>query len=169
MFKAFPEKFVKKGVFLLQPGEMTNTAFYVEKGCLRSYVIDNNGKEHIYQFAPEDWLISDEEALLDKKPAILFIDTIEDSVIKIVSLKEMRSNLDLDTAIHSFNRMEKKVNAFRRRIIQLLSATAEERYSTFIKTYPNLTNRVPQKMIASYLGITPESLSRIRKNRVSRK
>jgi CRP-like cAMP-binding protein len=168
--RSLPPTHVRKGEILLRAGEMTNAAYYVETGCLRSYLIDDKGKEHIYQFAPEDWIISDEEAMQEQKPALLYIDAIEDSVIRVIHQpSDLKSNLDNDTAQQLLNSLEKKVNAFRRRIIQLLSATAEERYLAFIKTYPDLAQRVPLKMIASYLGITPESLSRVRKELVSRK
>ena len=169
-FQNIPLTYISKGQILVRAGELTNIAFYVEKGCLRSYLIDDRGKEHIYQFAPEDWIISDEEAILEQKAAILYIDAIEDSIIKVVHRPaDIISALDRDTAIEVLASMDRKVNAFRRRIIQLLSATAEERYITFVKTYPNLIQRVPQKMIASYLGITPESLSRVRKDLISKK
>jgi len=164
-FKSFPSRSIKKGEYLLRPGDLTKNFFYVEKGCLRSYVTDSKGKEHVYQFAPEDWVISDEEALMENKPAILYIDAIEDSEIKVLSNPDLNewTNLDKDAASQMIQQLQKKINTFRRRIIQLLSASAEQRYSTFIKTYPNLAQRIPQKMIASYLGITPESLSRVRK------
>ncbi|HYG15166.1 MAG TPA: Crp/Fnr family transcriptional regulator [Bacteroidia bacterium] len=170
-FKSLPETRVKKGEILLSAGDISSKVYYVQEGCLRSYLIDDNGKEHIYQFAPEDWVISDEEALLQQKPALLFIDAVEDSVVKILNrpanLKE--DNVDPETALQILDKFEKKVNSLRSRIIQLLSASAEERYSVFVKTYPNLIQRVPQKMIASYLGITPESLSRVRKEILNKK
>jgi CRP-like cAMP-binding protein len=169
-FNSLPPIQVSKGEVILRAGERTNSVYYVERGCLRSYLIDDKGKAHIYQFAPKDWIISDEEALLEHKPALLFIDAIEDSIIKVVNQPDIiKANLDRETSIQALNSMEKKVNAFRRRIFQLLSATAEERYLSFIKTYPGLAQRVPQKMIASYLGITPESLSRVRKDLATKK
>lgn len=167
----YPSITVKKGQLLLQPGATTTDVYYVETGCLRSYVTDKNGKEHIYQFAPEDWIISDEEALSKGIPAILYIDAIENSVIRVVPKAQVdaRFNNDLDMAKATLERLHRKINAFRNRIILLLSATADERYENFISTYPNLAQRVPLRMIASYLGITPESLSRIRKGYTTKK
>jgi CRP/FNR family transcriptional regulator, anaerobic regulatory protein len=108
---------------------------------------------------------------MDHKPSILFVDAIEDSVIKIMNrpVDLQSADMTLEESRQLIQKLQKKVYVFRRRIIQLLSANAEERYSSFVTTYPNLVQRVPQKMIASYLGITPESLSRVRKELVSKK
>ena len=127
--------------------------------------MDDKGKEHIFQFAPEDWILSDEEALSEHKQAILYIDAIEDSVIRIIKApsQEDMTTFEKDFLLENIQKLTRKVNSLRRRIFLLLGATAEERYSSFVKTYPNLAMRVPLKMIASYLGITPESLSRVRK------
>lgn len=169
--KASTVRNIKKGEFLMRPGEPCNKFYYVEKGCIRSYLVDSNGKEHIYQFAPEGWVISDEEALLEGKPAILSIDAIEDSEVKFLPMPEgeWSANLDKETALELTRKFDKKIQSLRKRIILLLSATAEERYTTFLETYPNLVQRVPLKMIASYLGVRPESLSRLRKRLVKTK
>ena len=170
-FKSLPPTRIVKGQILLRPGDPADKVFYVESGCLRSYIIDDKGKEHIYQFAPEDWVITDEEAMMDDKPSILFVDAVEDSIIKIMNrpVDLQTTDMTLEESRQLIQKLQKKVYVFRRRIIQLLSASAEERYSSFVSTYPNLVQRVPQKMIASYLGITPESLSRVRKQLVGKK
>jgi CRP-like cAMP-binding protein len=167
----YPTLIVKKGRVLLRAGERTNTCYYVEEGCLRSFIVDTGGKEHVYQFAPEDWFVSDEEALANHTPAILYIDAIEESKIRVISLPFEKGGNYLDTEIArgDLGKISKKVNALRNRILLLLSASAETRYAHFLKTYPNLVQRVPLKMIASYLGITPESLSRIRKDIMAKK
>ena len=166
-----PTTMVKKGEILLRNGDNSDWFFYVEKGCLRSYTIDSKGKEHVFQFAPEDWLISDQESIMNNGLAILNIDAIEDSQIKIIkrpSEKPM-TGMDKELLLYMNNKLLRKIYSQQKRIIQLLSSSAEERYIEFIKLYPNLAQRVPQKMIASYLGITPESLSRVRKELVKKK
>jgi len=154
----------EKGEIIQYTGDNFKHGFFVCKGLLRAYSIDAKGKEHILQFAPENWLISDRNNM-NNEPSIFFIDAIESTeavlmpndfmeqaAIQVPCLQPMHTKL-LNNSIRF---MQKRIN-------MLLSATAEERYLDFIKLYPNLTLRVPQWMIASYLGITPESLSRVRK------
>jgi CRP-like cAMP-binding protein len=158
-------KSVVKGTSLLSEGEVCQYNMFVIKGCLRSYVIDKNGKEHIIQFAPENWWISEQNSLLRQESAIFFIDAIEDTQMLLM---EKDFNEKLSEILPDGGRMlqllfQNSFKAMQKRVVNLLSASAEERYIDFIKTYPTVALRVPQKMIASYLGITPESLSRIRK------
>jgi len=154
----------EKNEIIQYTGDISKHGFFVGKGLLRAYSIDSKGKEHILQFAPENWLISDRNNM-NNEPSVFFIDAIEatevvvmpndfiqQAAIKVPCLQPMHTQL-LNNSIRF---MQKRIN-------MLLSATAEERYLDFIKLYPNLTLRVPQWMIASYLGITPESLSRVRK------
>ncbi len=164
-------KEVKKGEIILRNGDPSDYFFYVEKGCLRSYTIDAKGKEHIFQFAPEDWIISDQESLINNLPAILNIDALEDSRIKLIKRpKEINfKNIDHESLVEMNEKFQRRIFALQKRVMQLLSSSAEERYLEFNKTYPNLAQRVSQKMIASYLGITPEGLSRVRKKIVRKK
>ncbi|HWZ23167.1 MAG TPA: Crp/Fnr family transcriptional regulator [Cytophagaceae bacterium] len=165
-------KEVKKGEVLLRTGDLCDSFFKVIKGCLRSYIIDPKGKEHIVQFAPEEWLIGDQESMFNHVLATLNIDAIEDSTIAVIKFSQNENKLsDLDKAslIDLNQKFQKRIFVLQKRIIQLISATAEERYNEFNSTYPNLVKRVPQKMIASYLGITPESLSRVRKEIITKK
>lgn len=152
---------VKKGQILQRKGDSNTKVYIVESGMLRSYTIDNKGKEHIYMFAPEQWLITDN--CEPNTPCELFIDVIENSTIKITTKEELLKETP------NFNALLRRLNVMQARIIMLLSATATERYQHFIETYPNITQRVPQKMIASYLGITPEALSRVRNELFRRK
>lgn len=167
-FKSFdnlPSAFIKKGEILTKSGTKSNMAFYVTKGCLRSFVLDDKGKEHIYQFAPEGWIISDLEFLKNGGNAFLTIDAIEDSEVKYVNM-DMFYEIpysDKEVIETGMSKLHNRIYSLQKRVIQLLAYSADERYIEFIKTYPNLYNRIPLKMIASYLGVTPESLSRIRK------
>ena len=145
---------VKKGQILQRSGELNTKVFTVESGLLRSYYIDNKGKEHIYMFASENWIIADNCEIT--VPCDLFIDAIEDSIVIVVEKDISKQNPNLKSL---FNRLA----VLQKRIIMLISASAVERYEHFLQTYPDIIQRVPQKMVASYLGITPEALSRVRK------
>jgi len=158
-------KFFKKGEFLLHEGDTCSYSYFVENGLLRQYGIDPNGKEHILQFAPEGWFVTDRDSLFFKTPASYFIQALEDTYVLMIDdifflrLSESYPNFLAfnDKLLHNHIRQLTK------RIYALLSATAEERYISFTHTYPDILLRVPQAMVASYLGITPESLSRVRK------
>jgi CRP-like cAMP-binding protein len=152
---------VKKGEILQRAGEKCKHAYFVKKGLLRSYKIDSKGKEHVYMFASEGWYISDIDAQVFNIESELYIDTIEDCVLEQTPTAEFDlSNMTLnsDEALRIF----KRTSILQRRVLMLLSATARERYEHFIETYNDIVDRAPQKMIATYLGITPEALSKIR-------
>ncbi|WP_298539196.1 Crp/Fnr family transcriptional regulator [uncultured Aquimarina sp.] len=146
---------IRKGEIIQRSGELNSKIYNVNTGLLRSYTIDDKGKEHIYQFAPEKWMIADLGS--PEKPCQLFIDAIEDSSVTVF---EKDPDISPTDKIKLTNRMKVLQN----RIIMLISASALDRYLHFIETYPNIIERVPQRMIASYLGVTPEALSRVRKN-----
>jgi CRP-like cAMP-binding protein len=155
---------VAKGQVLQRPGDAVGRGYYVFEGCLRSYVIDADGKEHVLQFAPENWLVGDQKAAIRKAPATLFIDALEDSlVIELDFTMALATERREELMELLMNKLRNNVVALNDRIVDLLAATGEERYLRFIETYPGLAQRLPQKLIASYLGLTPESLSRIRK------
>ena len=158
-------KTLKKGEFLQRPGEVARLGAFVCKGFLRSYVIDNKGKEHIIQFAPENWWISDKVGMMKDALATYFIDAIEDSELLITDMQGHVTMLQkIPGFAESFQKgMQKRAAAKDIRIVHSLTSTAEERYNDFLATYPTIAQRVPQHMLASYLGITPETLSRIRK------
>ncbi|MFY0591161.1 Crp/Fnr family transcriptional regulator [Roseivirga sp.] len=141
---------VKKGEFLQRKGDLNSKIYIVQKGILRSYAIDEKGKEHIFMFAPEDWIIADN--VPGEQPADLYIDAIEDSEV-LVRDKDI-------SEVNDTERLIKRLSVLQKRVIMLMSASVIERYQHFIKTYPKITKRVPQRMIASYLGITPEALSK---------
>ncbi len=156
---------IKKGEFLVRAGEVAKFGAFVTKGFLRSYVIDNKGKEHIMQFAPENWWISDKTGMSEGTPATFFIDAIEDSELILMDLAGHVTLLKkLPGYSDSFRAgIQRRAVAKDHRIISSLTASAEERYADFLETYPNIAQRVPQHMLASYLGVTPETVSRIRK------
>ncbi len=170
-FENQPVRFVKKGELLVKTGHKSNEAFYVVKGCLRSYTVDDKGREHIYQFAPENWIIGDLEFYKNKGNAFLTIDCIEDSEVKTINVDTLSefSFTNPELTETAMKKLHNRIYALQKRVIQLLSHPAEDRYKDFVKTYPDLANRVPLKMIASYLGLTPESLSRVRKDLVKNK
>ena len=161
----FVPKKLRKRQFLIQEGELCRLLAFVNSGCLRSYTVDARGEEHINQFAIRDWWISDLQNYVAGGKAVHSIDALEDSDILILE-KSARDRL-LDTAPKAdrYFRLlqESGFTATSRRIDSLLKDTAEERYLAFLKTYPSLVEQIPQHQIASYLGITPQSLSRIRK------
>ncbi|MDP4797602.1 MAG: Crp/Fnr family transcriptional regulator [Crocinitomicaceae bacterium] len=159
------EKKIKKGEIILNAGSICNHSFFVEEGLLRSYSIDEQGKEHIIQFAPENWMISDRSSLLFQEPSEFYIDAVENTILIMFEEEFVNKASEVSAKFRTFNQkaLNNHIRHQQKRINQLLSATAEERYLNFIELYPNVTLRVPQWMIASYLGITPESLSRVRK------
>jgi len=169
-FALFQELFLplelKKGAFLQREGDIAKYAAFVTKGCLRNYVIDNKGKEHVVMFAPENWWVADSNSIMNGTPTAYFVDAIEDSV---VLLADKHANETIMKRIPAFARsfqvgVQKHAAAKDKRIVQALTATAEERYLNFLETYPTIAQRVPQHMLASYLGVTPETVSRIRKS-----
>jgi CRP-like cAMP-binding protein len=145
---------VKKGEIIQRKGDLNTKVYKVESGLLRSYSIDDKGKEHIYMFAPENWIIADNCKI--SSPCNLFIDALEDSALIISEKEEAILNANVTSLVS-------RLSALQDRILGLMSSPAIERYEIFLKTYPAITQRVPQRMIASYLGITPEALSRVRK------
>lgn len=159
-----------KGKILLHKGETCQHAFFVEQGLLRMFSIDKEGKEHIVQFAAENWIITDRASVFFKEPSEFYIDVIEDCKVVLMNddylLKIAQHNKDF--AKQNDYLLQNHIRHLQNRINLLISASAEERYLDFINLYPDLLLRAPQWMIASYLGITPESLSRVRKKLAER-
>ncbi len=161
----YTAKKVAKNEFLLREGEVCNQTLFVEKGLLRMYSIDRNGKEHIIQFAPENWLISDRSSLYFNEKSKYYIEAVEESEVLLLK-NDFFTTINQQfphTAENNDLLLQKHIRNLQNRVNSLLAETAEERYMNFIKMYPDILLRVPQWMVASYLGITPESLSRVRK------
>ena len=163
-------KLIAKGTILLKQGELCHFGCKVVKGCLKSFVIDGSGKEHIFQFAPEGWIITDMESLINNTPSHITIEASEDSeVIWIDSnITDVMDNTTREELLEQIELFTKNIIASNKRVRMLLSSTSEERYLDFIQTYPTLSARLPLKLIASYIGVTPEYLSEIRR-KIARK
>lgn len=163
-------KTIPRKDLLLRPGEISRWESFVNKGCLRMYHVDDKGVEHIVLFAMEQWWVGDMYSFLTQQPASLYIEALEDSEVLQIDKTSLER---LYTEVPRFERFFRILlqNAFvahQHRIVQNLSFTAEERYREFMDKYPGVDQRVPQKMIAAYLGITPEFLSVLRKKRAGR-
>ncbi|WP_350286824.1 Crp/Fnr family transcriptional regulator [uncultured Croceitalea sp.] len=162
------QKKLRKRQFLIQEGDTVKYEYFVASGCLKAYEVDDNGDEHIIQFAKENWWISDFKAFFEEGKATLNIDCIEASVVYGIEKQDLES-LFID--VPKFDRFFriKLTSAFlalQNRILSSLDKSNGERYIDFQTAYPNLEQRIPNYMIANYLGMKPESLSRIRKSLV---
>ena len=158
-------KKLRKRQFLLQEGEVCRYIAFVSKGALRSYTISEKGDEHILQFAFEGWTIADLYSFITGEPSTSNIDALEDCELLLLSKIKQE---ELMNAIPKMQRfffltIQNAYVALQRRMMAAISLTADEKYLHLMKTYPHIVQRVPQHMIASYLGISPETLSRLRK------
>jgi CRP-like cAMP-binding protein len=159
------EKRISKKEFLIEPGQSVNCEYYVVKGCLKAYYLDRDGNKHIIQFAVEDWWISDFEAFFGNYPAQLYVEAIEDSILLGIHRDTLETLYKRIPKFERFFRIKttKSFVALRSRILSSLQKNNKERYLEFCQTYPEIEKRVPNYHIANYLGIKPESLSRLRK------
>lgn len=156
---------VKKRQFIVQPGFVCAHQTYVVQGVFRSYFVNSEGIEHTIQFAIDDWFISDFNSYISQQPASLYVEALEDSVILQIEYNETEKLCDRNQKFeHFFRVVAQKSFAFaQRRILSNLGKTAEERFIEFNHMYPVIVQRVPQYTLASYLGMSPEFLSKIRK------
>ncbi len=163
--KSFSARKVKRGRLILQEGDVCRLNTFVVEGCFRMYMLDFDGKEHNLQFAIENWWIGDIASFHSGEPSRFFIEAMEPStVLQIKKADQLRLFVDYP----KFNRIfrvftENELVSYQRRVIQNISSTAEERYTDFINRYPDFVNRISNVQIASFLGMTPEYLSTIRK------
>jgi CRP-like cAMP-binding protein len=159
----FTHRAFKKHQYVVQAGSAAPNDYFVLKGLLKSFYLDESGKMHILQFAMEDWWISDPQAYHNKTIATLNIDCLEDTSTMYISI-DNREKLCADLKKMEYFFMKKTTAgyiALQRRILSLMSQKADERYQQFISLYPSLLQRLPKALVASYLGISRETLSRI--------
>jgi len=158
------EKSVSKGDVLIRQGQAVKNTYFVKDGCLRAYCIDKNGKEHTLQFAIKNWWISDFMAIYNNELSTLTIECITDSNIIEFNAKKLNGIYSIFPEFEAFQRknLERHVVSLHKRILNQLQLTAPERYDLFLKQYPDIEQYTPNYHIASYLGITQQSLSRIR-------
>ncbi|MDI9257765.1 Crp/Fnr family transcriptional regulator [Flavobacterium sedimenticola] len=155
---------VKAKTILQNAGQVCQDSYFVNSGLLRSFTINDNIVEHVLSFACEGWWISDMYSLLSQKPGNLFIEVLEDSEVVVLS-KTHQDQLYLEIPkLERFFRIliENSLVANQERLMDNLSLTAEERFEKFCKKYPTLIQKLPQKQIASYIGVTPEFFSKMK-------
>ncbi|WDF61717.1 MULTISPECIES: Crp/Fnr family transcriptional regulator [Flavobacterium] len=158
-------KKLRKRQYLLQEGDVWKYDAFITQGCVRTYTVDEKGSEHVNSFSIENWWTGDRESLMMQQPSRFNIDAIEDTELVLFTHENFEL---LCREIPAFNNMvnailQRSFIAAQNRIQASLTLTAEEKYLNFINKYPGFASRIPQTMIASYLGMTPETLSRIRK------
>ncbi len=160
------ESRIKKRQYIEQPGYVSGYRNYVVKGAFRSFFLSNEGKEHTVQIAIDDWFVSDFYSYITQTPATLFVEALEDSLILRMPYDKVEPLCAQYHVLCEYFRVttEKAFAYSRKRTLSNISKSAEERYLEFLGMYPDMVQRIPQKIIASYLGITPEFLSKIRKN-----
>jgi CRP-like cAMP-binding protein len=159
------ERKVKKGQFVVHEGAVSRCTNFVNKGSVRTYFVDMNGQEHIVQFAIEGWWISDLQSFILQAPATFNVQAIEDSELLEIPFEHLEMVYEKVPKMERYFRVitQRAFVAFQQRIVQNNSMSAEERYLAFQQKYPKIELRIPQKLVASYLGISAEFLSKIKK------
>jgi len=162
----FQPKRLRKRQYFLQAGDVCKYLAFLVKGSSRMFSVDDNGHEHIVRFGLESWWLSDPESCNTLAPTRYNIEMLENSELLVISVADAYELLNKCRIFDlTFKAMDKKASiATQKRIHTTISMTAEERYDELANTYPQFLQRFTLSMIASYLGLSPETLSRIRKN-----
>jgi CRP-like cAMP-binding protein len=149
---------------VVEIGDICSRTYFVNKGCLRALAIDSGGVEHTVSFAPKDWWIGEMYSYISGEPATLKIEAIEESEVLYIEKNEYEELFEKIPQLERVFRklLERSVVAYQMRLIDRLSKSAEERYISFTKKFPTLVNTVPQKQIASFIGVTPEFFSKMK-------
>jgi|SRR4030095_13496633 len=161
----FTPKKVRRRQFLLQEGDVCNRSIFIEKGSLYSYTVDDKGVQHVIQFGFEGWWIGDLYSYLTKEPSKLYVEALEDSEVLLIEREDHFKLMQEVPKFETYMRIlfQDAYVALQRRVSITIGLSAEERYQRLLNQYHSFINRVPLHLIASYLGVSPETLSRIRK------
>ncbi|RIV30771.1 Crp/Fnr family transcriptional regulator [Flagellimonas lutimaris] len=161
----FREVVVTKGKFLLQPDTHVKHEYFVVKGCLSAYYLDKKGNKSIVQFAIENWWLGDFDAFYNGVPSKLYIEALEDSTLLAINYNDLQTLFQQSPIFERYFRIlvTSAFISLRKRILSSLGKSIKERYLEFCESYPNIEGRVPNYQIASYLGVSPEGLSRARR------
>ncbi|HYG04262.1 MAG TPA: Crp/Fnr family transcriptional regulator [Chryseosolibacter sp.] len=167
----FVHKKYRKHQYILQEGEVATHDNFIIKGLAKTFRVDANEQEHILRFTPEEWWVGDLASFLSGSPSIYNVDCLEDTEVLRISSKDLDTLCERVPKMNKYFRLlyQKSIVSYNLRLTSSLSKSAADRYEEFIKNFPQIGQRVPNHMIASYLGITPQSLSRIRSQALSRK
>ncbi|MDE3183567.1 MAG: Crp/Fnr family transcriptional regulator [Bacteroidota bacterium] len=167
----FIPKKLRKRQYLLQEGDVCRYTAFVEKGMLRTFTVDDKGNEPILQFSMEGWWVTDLYSYLTDEPSRYNIEALEDCELLLITKPSWETLLEKVPAFEKYFRIliQNNLIATQRRLISSMTESAEDQYTKLIDNFPTCLQRVPQHMIASFLGITPETLSRIRSQMAARK
>ncbi|RAW02898.1 Crp/Fnr family transcriptional regulator [Pseudochryseolinea flava] len=167
----FVHKKLRKHQYILQEGEIATHDNFLIKGLAKMYRVDEKGQEHVLRFTPEEWWAGDLASFLSQQPTIYNVDCVEDTEVLRISAKDLEVLFNKIPEMNKYFRLlyQRSIISYSNRLTSNLSKSASERYSEFIQQYPLIEQRVPNHLIASYLGITPQSLSRIRRLQTKRK